>query len=72
MQTRRHSCGLLAEICQEFLSRYEIDSNSDDDNINPEVVPPSPKEVIGACLILEDDSLVVCTEGALELVQAAR
>ena len=48
----------------------EIDSDSDDDD-DPEVVPPSLKEIIEACQILEENSLVVCTEGALELVQAA-
>ena len=46
----------------------EIDSDDDDD---PEVVPPSLKEIIEACQILEENSLVVFTEGALELVQAA-
>ena len=47
----------------------EIDSDSDSDD--PEVVPPSLKEMIEACRILEENSLVVCTEGALDLVQAA-
>ena len=45
----------------------KIDSDSD-----PEVVPPSLKEVVEAYRILEENSLVICTEGALELVQATR
>ena len=48
----------------------EIDSDSASDD--PEVVPPSLKEMIEACRILEENSLVVYTEGVLNLVQAAR
>ncbi len=44
----------------------EIDSGSDD----PEVVPPSLKEMIKMCRILEENSMVVCTEGELELVKS--
>ena len=50
----------------------EIDSDSDSDSDDPEVVPPSIKEMLEACRMLEEYSMVVCTEGSLELVQAAR
>ena len=43
-----------------------------DSDFDPEVVPPSLKEMVEAYRILEENSLVICTEGALELVQAAR
>ena len=46
----------------------EIDSNDDE----PEVEPVSLKTVMEACQLLEENSMVVCTEGALEIVQAAR
>jgi len=47
----------------------EIDSDSDDDQ--PEAVPPSLKEMIDACRVLEEGSLLVCTD-ALDFVEAAR
>ena len=47
----------------------EIDSDSDDDN--PEVVPPSLKEMIEACRMLEENSLLVCPD-ALDFVEAVR
>jgi len=43
----------------------EIESDED-----PEVVPPPLKEVIKMCHILEEYSMVVCTDGALKFVQA--
>ena len=45
----------------------EIDSGDD-----PEVVPPPLKEIIRMCRIIEESSMVVCTEGALALVKASR
>ena len=48
----------------------EIDSDSDDDD--PEVVPPSLKEMIEACRMLEENSLLVCTEDVLDFVEAIR
>ena len=48
----------------------EIDSDSDDDE--PEVVPLSLKKMIEACRMVEENCMVVCTEGSLELVQALR
>jgi len=47
----------------------EIDSDSDDDH--PEAVPPSLKEMIDACQLLEEGGLLVCTD-ALDFVEAAR
>jgi hypothetical protein len=46
-----------------------IDSDSDEDN--PKVVPPSLKEMIAACRMLEENGLLVCT-GALDTVEAVR
>ena len=40
----------------------ETDSDSDD----PEAVLPSLKEMIKMCWIVEENSMVVCTEGALD------
>jgi hypothetical protein len=48
----------------------EINSDSNDDN--PEVVPPPLKEMIQAFQMLEENNLLVYTEDALDLVQAAR
>ena len=46
----------------------EIDSNSDDDQ--PEVVPPSLKEMIDTCWVLEEGSLLICTD-VLDFVEVA-
>jgi hypothetical protein len=45
----------------------EIDSDDE-----AEVVPLPLKEMIKMCRILEENSMVVCTEGALELIKALR
>jgi len=45
----------------------EIDSDSDDDE--PEVVPPSLKQMIEACRILEENGLLVCSD-ALDFIEA--
>ena len=45
----------------------EIDSDSDDDQL--EAVPPSLKEVIDACQVLEEGSLLICT-GVLDFIEA--
>jgi len=47
----------------------EIDSDSDEDN--PKVVPPSLKEMIAACRMLEENGLLVSTD-ALDIVEAVR
>jgi len=39
--------------------------------MNPEAVPPSLKEMIDACRVLEEGSLLVCTV-VLDFVEAAR
>jgi len=50
----------------------EIDSDSDsDDDDHPEAVPPSLKEMIDTCWVLEEGSLLVCTD-ALDFVEATR
>ncbi len=46
----------------------EIDSDSDD----PEVVLPSLEEMIKNIRFLEENAMLVCTEGSYEFVQAAR
>jgi len=46
----------------------EIDSDSDDDNL--EVVPPSLKEMIEACQMLKENCLLFCTD-VLNFVEAA-
>ena len=48
----------------------KISSDSDDDE--PEVVPPSLKGMIEACRKLEEDCLLVGTEGALNFIEAGR
>ena len=50
------------------MGRGEIEEIDSDDD--PEVVPPPLKEVIKMCCILEEYSMVVCTEGALKFLQA--
>ena len=45
--------------------------SSDDDDDEPEVIPPSLKEMIEACQKLEEDCLLVCEEGVLDFVEAA-
>jgi len=45
----------------------EIDSDDD----HPEAVPPSLKKMIDACRVLEEGSLLVCTD-VLDFVEAAR
>ena len=46
-----------------------VDSDSDEDD--PKVVPPSLKEMIAACRMLEENVLLVCN-GALDTVEAVR
>ena len=47
----------------------EIESDSNEDN--PKVVPPSLKEMIAACRMLEENGLLVCTD-RLDIVEAVR
>jgi len=46
----------------------EIDSDDED----PEAAPPPLKEMIIICRVIEENCMVVCTEGALEVVQSLR
>jgi len=48
------------------LARGEIDSNIED----PEAAPPPLKEMIRMCRVIEENCMIVCTEGALEVVQS--
>ena len=43
----------------------EVDIGDD-----PEVVPPPLKDMIKMCRTIEENSMIICTEGALELVKA--
>ena len=47
----------------------EVSSDSEDDKLD--VVPPSIKDMIETCWKLEEDCLLVCTEGALDFIEAA-
>ena len=40
------------------------------DDDEPKVEPLSLKTVMEACWLLEENSMVVCTEGALKIIQA--
>ena len=51
-------------------SEESEESGSDDQD--PEVTPPSLKEMMNMCQIIEEYSMVVCTDGALEVVQSLR
>jgi len=46
-----------------------VDIDSDDE---PKAEPPSLKVMMEACRLLEENSVVVCTEGALEVVKSLR
>ena len=46
----------------------EIDSDDED----PNVAPPSLKEMLDMCQIIQENSMVVCTEGSLEVVKVLR
>ena len=56
------------------LARGEIEDSEDSgsDDQDPEVTPPSLKEMMKMCQIIEEYSMVVCTDGALEVVQSLR
>ena len=62
---------IVGMVQQEIgLRRGDIEEIDSDDE--PEVVPPPLKEVINMCRILEEYSMVVCTEGAFKFVKALR
>ena len=46
--------------------------NIDSDGDHTKVVPPYLKEMIKMCLIVEENGIVVRTEGALEVVKSSR
>ena len=56
------------------LARGEIEDSEDSgsDDQDPEVTPPSLKEMMKMCQIIEEYSMVVCTDGVLEVVQSLR
>ncbi len=62
---------IVGMVQQEIsLGRGEIEEIDSDDD--PEVAPLPLKEVIKMCRILEEQSMVVCTDGALKFVKALR
>jgi len=56
------------------LARGEIEEieEIDSDDEGPEAAPPPLKEMIIMCRVIEENCMVVCTEGALEVVQSLR
>ncbi len=52
------------------LARGDIVEIDSDDK--PEVVPPSLQEMIDMCQNMEEYCMVVCEEGALDVVMAVR
>ena len=64
VQLVQQEAGLLA---RGDIEEIESDSSGDD----PEVMLPSLKEMIKGCRMFEDKSLLVCAEGAFEMMQAA-
>src|SRR5258706_662348 len=44
----------------------EIDSDDED----PEVAPPPLKEMTIMCQVIEENCMVICTEGALKVIQS--
>ena len=55
------------------LARGDIEKiGSDSDDSGPKVVLPSFKEMIDTCWLLEENSLALCPEGALEVAQVLR
>jgi len=52
------------------LARGDIEEiGSDSDDSSSEMVLPSFKEMIDTCQLLEENSLALCPEGALEVAQ---
>ena len=68
------ACEIVAMVQAEMgMARGEIEEiDSDSDDSGPEVVPASLKEMVGACRLLEENSMMVCPEGALEVAQVLR
>ena len=58
---------IVGFVQEEMASDIE-EINSD--NEDPEGVPPSLKEMLDMCQIIKEHSMVVCTEGLLEVVKA--
>ena len=56
------------------LARGKIEESKDSgsDDQDPEVTPPSLKEMTEMCQIIKQYSMVVCTDGVLEVVQSLR
>jgi len=56
------------------LARGEIEEieEIDSDDEDPEAAPPPLKDMIRMCRVIEESCMVVCTEGALEVVQSLR
>ena len=57
---------------QKEMRLVRDDSEESDSDDDPEVVPLPLKEIIKMYRTIKENSMVVCTEGALELVKALR
>ena len=61
---------IVEVVQQEMASTSSEIEEIDSDDEDPKAVPPSLNEMIDMCWVLEDNSMVVCTEGVLELIKA--
>ena len=66
-----HGGDMEIMLMVQVKARGEIEEivNSDSDSDDPKVVPPSLKEMIAACQMLEENVLLVCN-GMLDTVEA--
>ena len=62
----------IVGIVQQEMGLVKDTEEDDSDGDEPEVVPPPLKEMIRMCRTIEENSMVVCTDGALEVVKALR
>ena len=64
----------IVEIVQQEigLARGEIEEIESDDSCDddPKVAPPSLKEMIEMCWTLEENCMMVCSDGTLDFVRA--
>ena len=61
----------IVGMVQQEMGLVSSDTEEVESDDEPEVVPPSLKEMIKTCQFIEENSMVVCTEGALELIKAS-
>ncbi len=60
----------IIKMVQEDIGSETADIEEIDSNDDPEIMPPPLKEVIKMCHILEEYSMIVCTEGPFNFVKA--